>query len=187
VKLTAFLGSPRHRGNTDLLAAGVLRGAREASLDTQTVALRKLDIHPCIGCDKCWEKGRTCVFQDDMEQLYTTIAGSDILLFATPVYWYSPTAIMKGFIDRLVPFNRPEGKAMIRGKGAILVTAYEEQGPLAAEPLIKMFDLSFNYLGLTVIDRVVVDGVGPKGAVIEKPQTLEIAYRVGVELKKWRA
>ena len=41
-----------------------------------------------------------------------------VLLLATPVYWYGPTALMKGFMDRLVPFNRPQGRPLIAGKGA---------------------------------------------------------------------
>jgi len=182
MKLTAFLGSPRARGNTDLLTERVVRGAREAGLTAETVALRRLETRPCTGCDKCWAKGRPCVFHDGMEPLYDKIAASDVLLLATPVYWYAPTAVMKAFIDRLVPFNRPEGRGMIEGKRAVLVTAYEEEGPKAVEPLLRMFDLSFEYLGLRVVDRIVVDGVGPKGAVLEKPEALERAYRVGLAL-----
>jgi multimeric flavodoxin WrbA len=163
------------------LTERVLEGAREAGLETETIALRRLKIRPCTGCDKCWQiDGRPCAFKDDMP--YDTIAASDILLFATPVYWYAPTAIMKAFIDRLVPFNRPEGRPLIQGKRAILVTAYEEEGPTAAEPLVRMFELSFDYLGLKLTDRLIVDGVGPKGAVLSKPEVLESAYRVGISL-----
>lgn len=182
MKITAFLGSPRAGGNTDILAGRVLDGARDSGLETETVALRKLKIRPCTGCEKCWSKGQPCVFKDDMSLLYDTIAGSDVLLFATPVYWYGPTAIMKAFIDRFVTFNRPQGRPLIEGKGAILVTAYEEEGPTAADPLVRMFELSFDYLGLRFVDRIVVDGVGPKGAVLGKAEALERAYNVGRRL-----
>ena len=179
MKIAAFLGSPRRDGNTDTLAARVLDGARDSGWDTEAVALRRLTIHPCTGCERCWEKGRLCVFDDDMIALYDTIAASDVLLFATPVYWYAPTAIMKAFIDRLVVFNRPQGRPLIEGKGAIIAVAYEEKGPVAAEPLVRMFELSFDYLGLRFLDRIVVDGVGPKGAILQKPDALERAYQIG--------
>ena len=183
MKITAFLGSPRKGGNTEIVTGRVLDGAREAGLETEAVALRSLKIHGCTGCDKCWQvDGHACVFKDDMAALYDTIAGSDVLLFATPVYWYAPTAIMKAFIDRLVPLNRPQGRPLIEGKRAILVTAYEEEGPTAAEPLVRMFELSFDYLGLRLVGKLVVDGVGPKGAVLDKPDVLEQAYRVGRNL-----
>lgn len=183
MKLTAFLGSPRAGGNTDTLSQCVLDGATAAGFETEAVALRKLRIHDCSACDKCWEKrGRPCVWQDDMDGLYDIIIGSDVLLFATPVYWYGPTATMKAFIDRLVPFNRPQGKPLIEGKRAILVTAYEEEGPTAAEPMVKMFELSFDYLGLQFTDRIIVDGVGPRGAILNKPEALSQAYQIGASL-----
>jgi len=184
MKLTAFLGSPRKGGNTDTLAERVLDGAREAGFETETVALRRLKIKPCAACEKCWSRpDQPCSQNDDMtSDLYDKIAGSDIILFATPVYWYAPTAIMKAFIDRLVPFNRPQGRPLIEGKPAILVTAYEEEGPTAAEPLIRMFELSFDWLGLQFTERVIIDNCGPKGAILEKPEALTNAYEVGIAL-----
>lgn len=182
MKITAFLGSPRANGNTDILALKVLEGAKEAGCGTEAIALRRLTIKGCVGCEQCWTKERPCVMNDDMTALYHTIAASGVLLFATPVYWYAPTAIMKAFIDRFVPFNRPQGRSLIEGKGAVLVTAYEEEGPSAAEPLLRIFDLSFEYLGLNLIDRLVVDGVGPKGAVLRKPEVLDRAYDIGRRL-----
>lgn len=179
MKITAFLGSPRANGNTDILALKVLEGAKQAGCETEAVALRRLTVKGCVGCEQCWTKDRPCAFDDDMTGLYDTIAASDVLVFATPVYWYAPTAIMKAFIDRLVPFNRPQGRPLIEGKDAILVTAYEEEGPTAAEPMLRMFDLSFEYLGVNLIDRLVVDGVGPKGAVLDRPDALDRAFEIG--------
>lgn len=183
MKLTAFLGSPRAKGNSETLAMRVLDGADNAGLETEAVPLRKLKIKPCTGCDKCWQKDRPCVFDDDMTALYETIAASDILLFATPVYWYAPSATMKGFMDRLVIFCRPEGKPLIEGKSAVLVSTYEEEGVTAAEPLVRMFELSFEYLGVELIEKIIVGGLGPKGAILKKPNVLERAYEVGRSLK----
>lgn len=183
LKMTAFLGSPRAKGNSEILAMRVLDGADNAGLETKSVPLRKLKIKPCTGCDKCWQKDRPCVFDDDMSPLYETIAASDILLFATPVYWYAPTAIMKGFIDRFVIFSRPEGKPLIEGKSAILVSTHEEEGVTAAEPLVRMFELSFEYLGVELIEKIIVGGLGPKGAILKKPNVLERAYEIGRSLK----
>lgn len=187
MKITAFLGSPRANGNTDILAERVLSGAREAGLEVESVALRKLEINGCVGCEKCWlVDGLPCVRKDDMQDLYRKIADSDILLFATPVYWYAPTAIMKAFIDRFVPFNREEGRPLIQGKGVVLVTAYEEEGPTAVEPMLRMFDLSIEYLELQTIGRIIADGVGPKSAVLEKPGVLQQAYELGLGLSGWQ-
>lgn len=182
MKLTAFLGSPRAGGNTDTLAGRIVAGARDAGLDTEIIALRKLKIAPCVGCEKCWERDAPCVIKDDALPLYQAIAGSDILLFATPVYWYGPTTIMKAFMDRWVVFNRPQGRPLIQGKRAILVSAYEEEDPCAAEPLIRMFELSFEYLGVELMDSLVVGGLGPKDAAHARPDLLDRAYVLGTKL-----
>lgn len=182
MKLSAFLGSPRADGNTDIITSHVIEGAGEVGTDCLSFALRSLKIHPCIGCERCWERDRPCIFDDGTTALYRAISESDVLVFATPVYWYGPTATMKAFIDRLVVFNRPQGRPLIQDKGAILVMAYEEEGPAAAEPLIKMFRMSFDYLGLRLIDQIVVDGVGPKGAVLLRPDALRRAHDVGRSL-----
>lgn len=186
MKVTAFLGSPRGGGNTDILASRVTDGARQAGLETETIALRKLRVNGCLGCERCWTNDKPCVLKDDMDALYGSIASTDILLIATPVYWYAPTAMMKAFMDRLVPFNRPQGRPLVHGKGAVLVTAYEEEGPGAAKPLIEMFELSFEYLNLEFLERIVVDGCGPKGAVMEKPDALDRAYEAGLRLAAWK-
>jgi len=183
MKITAFLGSPRARGNTDILAERLLDGARDAGWETESVALRTLKVRGCVACECCWNNDKSCAINDDMQTLYNTIASSDVLVFATPVYWYAPTAIMKAFIDRLVPFNRPEGRPLIQGKSAIVVTAYEEEGSEAAETLLRMFEMSFAYLGVDFISRVVVDGAGPKGVVLNKPEALGNAYQLGRNLQ----
>lgn len=181
MKLLAILGSPRKGGNTDILTERLLNGAHSVRIETDSIALRSLKVAPCIGCEKCWQiNGYPCAFKDDMP--YDAIAAADVLVFATPVYWYAPTALMKAFIDRLVPLNRPQGRGMIDGKQAILVTAYEEEGPAAAEPLVRMFELSFSYLGLDFADLLIVDGVGPRGAVLEKPEALLKAEEIGRRL-----
>lgn len=178
MKVLAILGSPRKGGNTDILTERVLDAAREAGADIETIALRSLKISPCIGCERCWKvDGRPCAFKDDMP--YQTIADADVLIFATPVYWYSTTAIMKAFLDRFVPFNRPEGKPRIQRKKAVLITAYEEEGPTAAEPLLRMMEMSFEYLHLECAGKLVVDGVGAKGAVLDRPEALSQAIEIG--------
>lgn len=183
MKLTAILGSPRAGGNTDTITSRLLDGAIESGCDVERVALRNLKIRGCIGCDRCWQNEKKCAIDDDMTALYDTVAGSDILLFSTPVYWYAPTAIMKAFIDRFVIFNRPLGKPLIEGKSAIIITAYEEEGPGAAEPMLDMFRLSFDYLGVKLIDTVIADGLGPKDAILGKPDVLEKAYKLGLSLR----
>jgi multimeric flavodoxin WrbA len=178
-KVVAFLGSPRPRGNTDTLAECVLEGAREVGCTARSFALRTLKIHPCTGCGYCWRKGHPCIFQDDGGMLYDAMSEGDIFLFATPVYWYGPTAIMKAFIDRLVVFNKPEGRPRVKGKAAVLVSAWEEQGMNAVEPMVRLFELGFKHLELRFEASLLYDDMGPKDAAHERPGALESARAVG--------
>jgi multimeric flavodoxin WrbA len=181
-KIIAILVSPRPGGNTDTLAECVLEGAREVGCETESFALRMMKIHPCTGCGYCWKNGKPCIFPDDGALLYDAMAAADVFLFATPVYWYGPTAIMKAFIDRLVVFNRPEGRPIVRGKSALLVSAWEEKGMKAVEPMVRLFELGFEYLELTFDGSLLLDELGPKDAAAERPGALESAHALGRSL-----
>jgi len=181
-KIVAFLGSPRPRGNTDTLAECVLEGAREVGFETESLALRALKVHPCTGCGYCWRKGKACIFNDDGQRLYDAMAAASVFLFATPVYWYGPTAIMKAFVDRLLVFARPQGEAAVKGKTALLVSAWEEKGMQAVEPTVRMFELCFSYLKLRFEGSLLEDDLGPLGAVNERPGALESAEALGRSL-----
>jgi multimeric flavodoxin WrbA len=180
--IVAFLGSPRPHGNTDTLAEAVLEGARSAGCAVQSIALRSLRLHHCTGCGHCGRQGRLCIFRDDGDQLYQAAIDAEVLLFVTPVYWYGPTSILKTFLDRLVVFNTPETRPLVRGKAAGLVAAWEEKGPEAAEPMVKLFELGFRYLELRPAGSLLVDGAGPKDAVRSMPGILDRARSFGAGL-----
>ena len=181
-RVIAFLGSPRPHGNTDTLAEAVLQGAEDAGCSAESFALRALRIHHCTGCGNCGRNGRLCIFRDDGEILYDAMARSDVFLFVTPVYWYGPTSIMKTFLDRLVVFNAPESRPLVRGKAAGLVAAWEEKGMEAAEPMVKCFDMSFRYLELRDAGKLLLDGAGPNGAVRAMSGVLQQARALGKAL-----
>lgn len=116
MKITIFNGSPRaKKGNTHFMVKEFSKGAEQAGAEVENVFLAKKKIHPCRGCFGCWVKtpGK-CVVKDDMAELIKKFAGSDIIVFATPVYVDNVTGIMKNFMDRLIPgadphFEKDEG------------------------------------------------------------------------------
>lgn len=99
MKTLVVLGSPRKKGNTEILAGQIRKGIEEAGGTCESVRLEGLDIHPCIGCGGCEKEGR-CVIQDDMQQMYEKIDRADRIIIASPIYFYSVTAQTKAFIDR---------------------------------------------------------------------------------------
>lgn len=93
--------SPRIGGNSDILCDELAKGATDAAHNVTKFNLQKLDIKPCIGCEHCHTKsGGICVHKDDMEQIFEVMAKSDVLVMASPVYFYDVCAQLKVFIDR---------------------------------------------------------------------------------------
>jgi multimeric flavodoxin WrbA len=180
-KILAVVGSPRKGGNTDLLVSRIAEGAGAADAQAEVVRLGELQIRECDGCHACW-KGRPCSKQDDMLALYPKIAASEAIVFGTPVYWYGPTALMKGFIDRFVYFNCEANRPMVRGKRAAVAIVLEERHEQTWRPVIEFFDKSLAYLEMKPAGTIIVPGVGKKGDILKQAQRLEEAYRLGTRL-----
>ena len=94
--------SPRKGGNSDILCDQFMKGALEAGHKVEKIALREKNIHPCLGCDACQNTHR-CVQKDDMAAILDRLVEADVIVMATPVYFYTMSAQMKTLIDRTVP------------------------------------------------------------------------------------
>ena len=180
-RVLGIVGSPRREGNTDLLVSEVLRAVRESGHIAEHLFLRDLDIKECDGCHSCWE-GIECPKQDDMLKLYPKIIESDILVLGTPVYWYGPTALMKLFVDRLVYFNCPVNREAVRGKLAVVVAPFEDTDDKTASLLVQFFEMSFQYLEMTLVEALLVPGVTRRGEVKDNAQYMRKAYELGTRI-----
>lgn len=109
MKVTVFSGSHKGReGNTLIMVEEFLKGAEESGAETENIILAEKNIRHCRGKFECWLKtpGR-CTIRDDMDDLIPRFMGSDIVVFACPVYFDNVPSIMKNFIDRLTPVLLP--------------------------------------------------------------------------------
>ena len=180
-RVLGIMGSPRKKGNSHVLLNKILEGAESKGAETEIVLLGDTTIGECDGCHACW-RGKPCPRMDDMNDLYQKIAESDVLIFATPVYWYGPTALMKAFLDRFVYFNCPENRDKIKGKKCMLAVVFEEDSGEAAGPLVDMFEKSFAYLGVDHVETILVPGVTKRGEVAEKKDVMARAFELGKTL-----
>ncbi len=180
-RILAVIGSPRRNGNTHILVSKIVEGAQSKGAAVDELFLGELTISECDGCHVCW-KGKECSKDDDMRDIYPAIIQSDVIIFGTPVYWYGPTALMKMFIDRFVYFNCPENRRKIKGLSAVLAVPFEEHNLETAAGVVEFFQKSLAYLEIKLLGQIVVPGVGEKGAIRSKSQSLQKAYDLGRKL-----
>lgn len=94
--------SPRRGGNSETLAAAFARGAADGGNVVETVHLREKSLAFCRGCFACRKLGH-CIIQDDAVEIAAKMRDADVLVFATPVYYYSVCAQLKTMLDRANP------------------------------------------------------------------------------------
>lgn len=108
-KIIVVSSSPRKNGNSDILAQKFAEGARLAGNQVQIVTVRDIDLKFCTGCLYCQTHDK-CVLNDSMNELYSQFQNADVLVFATPIYYYSVSGQLKTLLDRLNPLYVRDNK-----------------------------------------------------------------------------
>ena len=101
-KVLLLSSSPRRGGNSDMLCDQFMLGAEAAGNQTEKIFLKDKNINYCLGCGACQKTG-SCVQKDDMKEIMDKMVDADVIVMATPVYFYSMSAQMKTLIDRTCP------------------------------------------------------------------------------------
>jgi putative sterol carrier protein/putative NADPH-quinone reductase len=129
MKIVAINGSPRGAdGNTEQILQPFLAGAREAGAQTEVVYLKEKRIEHCMGCFTCWTSTPgVCIHEDDMAALLEKIRDVDVLVFATPLYVFTVSGLMKDFMDRMLPLAQPF--ILKRGQHFVHPTRYPRDKP----------------------------------------------------------
>lgn len=176
MKVIAVSGSPRTNGNSEVLCDEFLKGAQEAGCETEKIQIGKTKISPCHACYACRETGR-CVQNDGMNEILEKIIQADVILLATPVYFYSMDAQMKIFIDRsLARYQEIKDKTFY-----FAVTAADPTHE-AMEPTIAGLNGYTACLpGAVVKDVFYGTGAWEKGDILELPVMKKI-FQAGKSL-----
>ncbi len=181
LKLLALLGSPRSKGNTAALLNAFLEGVEgKGGAEVEFVKLQEKGIKPCRDCRYCQKSPYLkCVIDDDMQYLHKRVIESDVLVFATPVYWWNISAQLKLFIDRLCALAGEDGNyKCLHGKKLVILLTYQDDDP---NPGAKLVIDSFNYIAEYLkLETVGVLGVSSGRIPVENNHVaLEKAFELG--------
>lgn len=169
--------SPRKNGNSETLAEAFANGAREAGYSVETVRLREKQMGFCRGCLACLKLGR-CVIQDDAVEIAAKMHDANVLVFATPVYYYCVSGQLKTMLDRANPLFDTDYAFT---KTYLLATAAEDAPETFAgtEKAVQGWVDCFPRCAL--VGTVFAGGVNGVGEIAGHA-ALEQAYQMGKEV-----
>jgi len=179
-KVLVFMGSPRARGNSTILAEQAAEGAGKAGAEVEMFRLAKMNIGPCLACEGCRKKGAAgCVQKDDMKPVYAKLRAADALIIAGPVYWFSISAQVKLFLDRLYAFGAEDYRPL-KGKRIGVILTYGDSDPFTSGAVnaLRSFQDAAAFVGAKI--EGLVFGSGDKaGDVKSNAALMEDAAELG--------
>ena len=178
MKIVILQGSPNKEGSTSILAEAFAQGAKDAGHEAVRFDLTDLNIRPCTGCVACGYEG-PCVQKDDNQKIRNAILDADMVVFATPLYYYGMSAQLKTLIDRFCAFNSSIQRKHMRS--ALLAVAWNNDD-WTFEALMAHYRTLTRYLNLTDMGVVLGYGCGTPGMTQRSPYPRQ-AYELGRALK----
>ncbi|MBO4849570.1 MAG: flavodoxin family protein [Prevotella sp.] len=175
MNILILCGSPRKSGNTELLVDAFVKGASQKH-QVETVSVRDYKVNPCVGCNACF-KNNTCAQKDDMAIIYEKMANADMLVIASPVYFYGLSAQLKAIIDRC---HNPIRDTFHIKKAALLLVGAASL-PELFDSILTQYQLCLNFFHMEDAGKVLVRRVKEKGD-IKQTEALNEAYELGRSL-----
>ncbi len=156
-KIIVVTGSPRKNGNSFAMTDAFIKAAQAKghTITRFDAALKK--VSGCRACETCFKSGKACSFDDDFNVIAPEIEKADVIVFTTPVYWYSFPAQIKGVIDRLFSFC-VAGKD-ISGKQCALIACCEENDMSVMDGVRIPYERSIALLKWKSIGEVLIPDV----------------------------
>ena len=177
MKILVIESSPHKSGASNTLAAEFIRGAEESGHETEVFDCAHADIRPCQGCGACGMSG-PCVQKDDMPKLREQILSSDMMVFVTPLYYFTLSAQLKLVIDRFYSFN--DELAAKRLKTALIAAAWDNDD-WTMRDLKSHYETMCRYLNFQDQGQILGTGCGTV-PLTERSRFPQMAYELGKSL-----
>ncbi len=178
MKIVVLMGSPNKKGSTDILVENFVKGAEEAGNSVEVIDVAHMNIHPCIGCVRCGYEG-PCVQKDDNEIIRRKLLASDMVVFATPLYYYGMSAQLKIVTDRFCVYNSSLNSRHL--KSALLTVAWNADD-WTFDALEAHYRTLVRYINFDDCGMVLGYGCGSP-SMTKRSRYPEEAYRLGRSLK----
>lgn len=176
-KIVILNGSPRSKGNTSAMVNEFTKGAESAGNQVTEFFLDQMDIHGCKGCfGGHSSKECPCVQKDDMAQIYPAVRECDIVVLATPLYYWNMSGQIRTAIDRLFALEEGDGN-LLRGndRAGVLLMAAAGHG---FEDVLTYYEHLMEHLKWKNLGHVLAGGNDDVGDIEGKPE-LKQAYELG--------
>ncbi|MDE5879329.1 MAG: flavodoxin family protein [Desulfovibrio sp.] len=181
-KILILNGSPRLKGNTAMLCDAFTRGAESSGHSVTRIDLQKLDIHGCLGCMKGGkDPASPCVQKDGMEKVYPAYVAADIVVLASPMYYWAFSGQLKTAFDRLFAVAECNADYANPRKDCALLMAAEGDTPDNWKPVLDYYKALLDFLKWKNLGHVLAGGLLDAGAIAGKP-VLEQARAFGAAL-----
>ena len=185
MRVLGIMGSPRIEGNTDLLMNEALKGAQSQGAEVEKIIVDKLNISPCREYYGCLRDGN-CIIRDDMDGIYPKLLNADVVIVASPIFFYGLTSQLKALIDRCQALwarkyilkQNPSGSGR---KGAFIAVG-ATKGRKLFDGSILTVKYFFQAIGVEYTEELLVRGVDKKGEIIKHPTALKDAFELGRRL-----
>lgn len=171
-------GSAREGGNTDILADAFVSGAKSAGHTTQVFNSGTNPMLACLHCDACWSDGDPCVVKDNFAAFWPLLENADMLVLASPLYWYNFSGHIKCALDRMYPYSRKNRKRELKIREAMLLMCGESHFPRSFAGATESYRQILGLKRWKDRGRLLVTGVHEYGAM-KKDNALATAEKMG--------
>ena len=180
-KIVILNGSPRRKGNTSALVKAFAEGAKNVGNTVMEFFLGGMDIHGCKGCFG-GHSGRDCpcVQRDDMDKIYPAVKDCDVVVLASPLYYWNMSGQLRTAVDRLFALEEGDGN-LLRGhdRSSALLMAAEGHG---FEDVVTYYDHLMEHLRWKNLGHVLAGGNMDVGDIQGKPEVQQ-AYDLGASIQ----
>lgn len=185
MKATCIVGSARSNGSTAYLIDAMIKGMRQAGITTVKYNIGEQNIKYCLGCKACDADG-TCVQQDDVHQIVSSMLGSDVVVIAAPSYWAGVPGQLKTLFDRTTPYgdtnpNRHWEHAIKGVAIAVRAGTHKEENEL----ILDSIQHYLGHLGIKTVKRISVCETDSLEDLKTRHQdAIREAYEIGLNIAK---